>query len=181
MKKLISTIVIILCATMGYTQEFQKLEKNGVKLEWKAKGVSLTIRVSASTLGWVAVGIDPSTKMKDADYIIGYVKDGIATVEDQFGDTPYSHKRDKDLGGKDSILMKAGSEKNGVTTLTFSILLDSGDTYDKKIVAGKKYTVIVAYGSADSMTMKHSGLVVFTDVILKGADATSTATPKKGK
>ncbi len=45
-----------------------------ITLEWKIDGPDLEVILTAPTRGWVPVGFDPSSLMKDANLIIGYVK-----------------------------------------------------------------------------------------------------------
>jgi len=76
--------------------------------------------------------------MKDADFIIGYIDDkGDLVIADQFGVKPTKHVPDTELGGKDNILAKSGSEKDKVTDISFTIPLDSKDVYDKNLSRAK--------------------------------------------
>lgn len=115
----------------------------------------LHVRVSAPTTGWVAVGFNPKTLMKDADLIMGYVKDGTAFFSDQFGTALTSHKPDTALGGEDNLVEREATEEEGVTRLHFAIPLDSGDPYDRVLERGETYKVILAYGGADNFSAKH--------------------------
>jgi len=67
-----------------------------------------------------------------------------------------SHKGDTDLKGKNSIIKPIGNERNGITTLEFSIPLSSGDSLDRKLVTGNKYKDLLAYGKKDNFTSYHS-------------------------
>jgi len=145
---------------------YKTAAKGDMRIEWKIDGANLRVRLSARTKGWVGVGFDPSTAMKDANFIIGYVKDGQAFIRDDFGAGMFSHKADTDLGGKDNVTEKSGTEKDGVTSLAFTIPLDSGDATDRPLAAGKSAKVLLACGNddADDFTTKHhdGGSVVIT-------------------
>ena len=119
------------------------------------EGQNLHVIVSAETKGWVAVGFNPTNKMKDANIIIGYVKNGKLSIRDDYGVSVMSHKADTTLKGKNSILKSAGKEQNGITTLEFTIPLSSGDSFDRKLIAGNKYRVLLAYGKRDNFTSYH--------------------------
>ncbi|MBD3285579.1 DOMON domain-containing protein, partial [candidate division WOR-3 bacterium] len=116
---------------------------------------SVHFKLSAPTTGWVALGIAPTTMMKGADFIMGYVAEGNAVIADEYGNSATSHKPDTELGGEDNIQNKSGSEADGVTQISFSIPLDSGDEYDKVLEPGGSYKVIFAYGSSDDFTSYH--------------------------
>lgn len=49
-----------------------------------------------------------------------------------------------------------GTETGGQTEVQFSIPLDSGDSFDRALVAGNEYTVLLAYGPTDDFTEKHT-------------------------
>ena len=118
----------------------------GFVLTTSVDGDELIIEMTAPTTGWLAVGFEPSMAMKDADMIIGYVADGEVFLSDDWGDGPTSHKPDTDLGGSDDVTIISGSEENGLTTITFSRPLVTGDGYDRDITPGGNSKVLLAYG-----------------------------------
>ena len=117
-----------------------------INVQWKVDGENLLVQMTAATTGWVAVGFDPSNKMKDANIVIGYVKDGTVSLRDDYGIGPVKHGPDVDNGGSDNLSGVEGTESDGVTTLRFSIPLDSGDSADKKLEPGRKYKIIASHG-----------------------------------
>lgn len=140
----------------AWTQEAPVVaEKNGVRLSVVVRGTEASITVSADVRGWVAVGFNPSNKMKDADMLIGYVKDGTAYARDDFGTGTGSHADDVKVGGKNSIISFSGSERDGKTTMTFVVPRNSGDPKDSPLTAGK-HVVILAASNSDSFTGFHS-------------------------
>ena len=136
--------------------KFNSLTSGGIVLKWRINGNNLDVVVSAETTGWVAVGFDPTRRMKDANIIIGYVKEGKVFIRDDFGVATTFHRSDASLNGKDNVLNTSGIESKGVTTLKFSIPLDSGDRFDRKLEKGKSYTVLLAYGKEDSFSAYHA-------------------------
>lgn len=107
--------------------------------------------------GWVAIGFDPSSAMKDAQFIIAYVQDGDVFIRDDFGTGFFTHASDEALGGTDDISNAEGSEQNGKTAVSFTIPLDSGDRHDAVLASGKKHALLIAYGrdGADDFSLKH--------------------------
>lgn len=116
----------------------------------------LELELSAPTTGWIAVGFEPSSMMKDANIIIGAVVDGEVAVEDHFGVSLFAHKPDTDLGGTKDVTPGSGSESDGRTTFSFSVPYDTGDAYDVPLVSGDTVQVILAYGNRDNFRNKHS-------------------------
>jgi hypothetical protein len=137
---------------------FTEVASSDMAFAWKVDGTLLRAELRGKTTGWVAVGFHPSMMMKDANFIIGYVKNGSAVVEDQFGTGPVTHATDVSLGGSSDVKDVSGKEENGWTTLKFSIPLNSGDKYDGVIKAGAENDLIFAYGRADAKntTSRHA-------------------------
>jgi len=142
-----------------------KIESRGFTMEYRADSANFVGKLSYRTAGWVSVGFNPAKKMKDADIIIGYAgTNGESVVADHFGVTPTSHKPDTAIGGQNSIVEGRCEEKDGVTTMWFTIPLVSGDAKDSKIEAGKEVPAIFAAGKKDDLASKHSAVA---SVILK--------------
>ncbi|NLI99382.1 PKD domain-containing protein [bacterium] len=137
---------------------YEKVEASGITLEWRVDGTNLDIRLFAPTRGWVAVGFDPTTSMKDANFIIGYVQGSDVFISDQYGNSNFSHEPDADAQGSNNITSKQGQETGTGTRISFTIPLDSGDPRDRALVAGQTYKVLLAYGpdNADEFTTKHA-------------------------
>jgi hypothetical protein len=129
----------------------------GVTLEWRVDGDDLALRVSAETTGWVAAGFDPEYGMESANIVIGYVS-GSARVRDDWGVSEDQHASDTSLGGFDDVLESDGTETDGVTEIEALIPLDSGDIFDKPLVPGGTYTVILARGAdgSDDYSSQHA-------------------------
>ena len=138
-------------------EQYEMVTVEGIELQWRTDDEYLYVNVSAPTTGWVAVGFDPTNQMADANIIIGYVDDGgDVMIRDDFGTSSTSHASDESLGGTDDTDDHYGMEDAGTTMLHFRIPLDSGDMYDKVLVPGNSYNVILAYGSADNFTGFHT-------------------------
>jgi hypothetical protein len=129
--------------------------ENGIVMGWRTEGPSLIIRISAPSRGWVAVGFEPTQAMKDANFLIAYVKDGTVYVRDDYGTERGKHAADTQLGGKNDVKAISGNEKDGITEVTFSIPLDSGDVYDKPLLPGNEYLILLAFGKSDSFSAVH--------------------------
>ncbi len=165
-KKIVFICLIILLAgapSLIFSQEqpvspalqYKEITTAQITFKWTISEGNLYVILSAPTDGWVSVGFDPTRMMKDANIIIGYVKGTEVVIDDQFGIRTTSHKPDTELGGTNDVTILGGSDTGGITTLRFSIPLDSGDTFDRKIEKGNEYTILVAYGARDNLTSYH--------------------------
>jgi len=154
-------IILISATDSGY----KSITVNEIKFSWKINGNYLDCILSAPTNGWVAVGFDPTERMENANFIIGYVKDGTAYIQDNWGKSETSHRSDIKMGGKDDILKPSGTEKDNFTEIGFLIPLDSGDKYDTKLTKGK-HKIILGYSNKDNFTSKHKVLAK-ADIVIE--------------
>jgi hypothetical protein len=158
MKKILLLSMALLCmASITVTaQQPSTITVKKFTFTWQVKGDSLTCSLTSPTGGWVACGFKPTKKMKDANIIIGNIKDGKATVVDHFGIGAVEHKADTAIGGTSDLTAASCTEKDGKTTLSFTIPLNSKDKMDVTMTKGETIKVIFAAGKSDRMTTKHS-------------------------
>lgn len=118
----------------------------------------LLITLSAKTSGWVAVGFGATDDMKDADIIMGYIKqdkkDNKVVISNEYGVSKWRHKSLSKLGATSEVKVISGEYKDGWTTIQFTIPLKPKDTkYGKDFTTtnpkGENMSVILAYGSND--------------------------------
>jgi len=126
------------------------------ELWWSGDDQFVYIGMKAKTSGWVAVGFDPESMMKNADIVQGYVQDGKLSIADMYSSNQFGpHPPDTQQGGTDDILISGGKSVNGYTTVEFKRKLDTGDKYDKPLHSGTN-KIIWAYGSDPQFTIKHT-------------------------
>lgn len=127
-----------------------------MNFSWTVGDGVLQVKLTGKTTGWVAVGFNPVKMMKGANFIMGYVKGGKVKVTDHIGNADRNHKADTKSGGQNHAGSTAGSEKGGVTEISFTIPLDSKDTNDTVIDSTGMTTVLLGMGSRDSFRSIHS-------------------------
>jgi len=158
-QKMIVGMSVILCATVTNIQAAEydhEVQDKKISFAWKVAGETLAVKLTAETEGWVGIGFNPESEMKGANFILGYVKNGEVKLADDYGTGAYVHKPDTKLGGTDDVTLVGGAETDGVTTIEFTIPLDSGDSNDTKIDVNGDTTVLLAYGSGrDSFLAGH--------------------------
>jgi hypothetical protein len=130
-------------------------EAAGVRFELRVLGNEVEVTMSAKTAGWVAFGLDPSRRMRDADFVLGYVKDGQAYARDDYGNSDIAHAADSSLGGQDDIISAVGEEKDGVTTIRLRLKRLPADPKDRPWSPGP-HKLLLAYGPRDDFTSKHA-------------------------
>lgn len=163
MKSVIKALIgigLLLCGSVTTLQAGQydyEVKDKKISFAWKVDGDKLAVKLAAETDGWVGIGFNPSKDMKDANFILAYVKDGETKITDEFGDSETSHAPDDKLGGTNDVTLVGGTETGGMTTVEFTIPLKSADKYDKAINVNGDTVVLLAYGSGrDSFKTKHT-------------------------
>lgn len=148
---------LVSMVSVAQSAEYQhSLRVEKMTFDWSIEGDHIAVKLSAPTTGWVAVGFNPSSKMKDANIIIGYVKKGKVKIVDDFGTAATQHKDDIKIGGAENVTVVGGAEEGDTTTIEFSIPLNSGDEKDGIIDPNADTTVILGYGpERDSFRLKH--------------------------
>lgn len=133
------------------------LEEDSFVVYWKNDHEFLYMALKAKTTGWIAIGFEPTSRMRDADMIFGWVEDGQATLLDLYstGSTG-PHPPDEELGGTNDIIEFEGSEKDGYTIIEFKRKMDTGDRYDKVLIPGQTLNFIWAMATSDSFNRKHN-------------------------
>jgi hypothetical protein len=158
--KVIVSIGLLLCGTVPTLQAGQydfEVKDKKISFAWKVDGDKLAVKLVAETDGWVGIGFNPSKDMKDANFILGYVKDGETKIVDEFGDSETSHSPDDKLGGTSDVTLLGGTETGGITTVEFTIPLKSVDKNDSVINVNGDTVVLLAYGGGrDSFKTKHT-------------------------
>lgn len=150
---------LLLCGTVTTLQAAQydhEVKDKKITFAWKVDGDKLAVKLAAETEGWMGIGFNPSTEMKDANFILAYVKDGETKIIDEFGDSDTSHVADEKLGGTADVALVGGTEVGGLTTVEFTIPLKSADKNDREINVNGDTVVLLAYGSRDSFKTKHT-------------------------
>jgi hypothetical protein len=140
---------------LGNLEYLGELSYGNFEIRWLSDDQYIYIGIRVKTTGWVAIGIKPTSAMKDADMIIGVVQDGVVKVSDQFSTGTYGpHFLDTELGGTNDILEFEGTEGDGYTTIEFKRVLSTNDEYDNEFTEGTN-EIIWSYGSSDETEQRH--------------------------
>lgn len=129
------------------TAPYRTETHGNVTFQWRTnKGGTMDCVLSAPTSGWVAVGWGHDGVIKGSEIIIGYVKDGQATILDVFGDAENHVKLVTDLGNDDIVSNKSGSLENGTTKLHFTLRMHAIGDYHDPLNSGQTYEFIFLSG-----------------------------------
>lgn len=127
--------------------------ETGMTVSWWNDTRVLVVALESPGTGWLSIGFDPVDAMLGANYVLAAVSGDRLVIEDHFGTSRFAHSKD----AQDDVLVAAGREQGGRTTVEFAIPLDSGDAADKPLLAGSSYVIQLAFhASSDSLAMRHT-------------------------
>ncbi len=125
----------------------------GMTTYWANSATTLVIGLESPGAGWLSIGFAPERQMEGANILIAAIDGEALTIEDHYGNSPTSHRKD----AVSHIIEAAGSETGSQSTLEFRIPLDSGDGQDKPLLPGTEVVIILAYHSSnDNLTIRHT-------------------------
>ncbi|MGA1793427.1 MAG: Ig-like domain-containing protein [Thermoplasmatota archaeon] len=143
--------------TDGEYRASESLDDGNFTVYWDFDGDIWKVALKVKTTGWVSIGLGPSTQMKDADMIIGWVddEDRVYIIDAFSTGVQGPHPPDTDLGGTDDIIDFGGTEADGWTTIEFTRATNSSDSNDKDVYDGQRMDIIWGYSTADDFTTYH--------------------------
>ncbi|UCC94125.1 MAG: hypothetical protein JSW25_05550 [Thermoplasmata archaeon] len=126
-------------------------------LHWEVYGDDARFGIVADTDGWVALGIEPSRRMLEADMWFGwYASPTGAGALDAYSVGDFGpHPPDITLGGTSDILEYNVGEVSGKTTFEFVRRLETGDDRDNALPKEGAVTIVWATSISDVYSVKH--------------------------
>ena len=113
--------------------------------------------LETTSSGWAGIGFEPTTRMKDADIVLGGTENGVPYLFDMFSTGPTGpHPPDTELGGTYDIAEYDAKEQAEGTVVEFSRKTDTGDSYDKVLTPGSEITIIWAQANSDEPLFIHN-------------------------
>ena len=156
-------IYLLVSALSLWAMDYQhSLKAEDITFSWTIEGDLIHVELSAKTTGWVGIGFNPESAMLGANIIIGAVKKGKVNIQDHFGSRKRGHTEDTKQGGTDHVKNAAGTEKDGITTISFTIPLNTDEKFDTPIKADGTDIIMLAYGAGrDSLKGHHPFRTVY--------------------
>ena len=172
MKRLLLAALCMVCfQSTAFAMEYAHTIKDGpMTFSWTVDGEMIHVKLTGRTTGWVAVGFNPVKMMKGANFMMGYVKKGKVKVTDHIGNSERGHKADTKSGGTNNATNVNGSEAKGVTEISFTMPLNSGESVDTVIDPAGTTTVLMGQGGGrDSFRSIHSFKSIHRVTLATGA------------
>ncbi len=143
-------VLTCLLLFMGWHVAAQKTTTvDGISFTYTIEDDNLMCTLEARTNGWVGVGFNDKNSIVHSDLLLFNVINGKVTSTDLYVKGVGNPRKDSDLGGENTIKLLSGIEKNGLTSVKFSIPLQSGDPFDFEHRLNDTYWLILAYSVED--------------------------------
>jgi len=141
-----------------YGDNHTTFDTDRYELYYRIVGPDIYIAMRAQAIGWVALGLEPTNMMQDADMLFGWVDSTSSpwVVDAYSTGRTGPHPEDTALGGTYDFLDYNATESGGWTTLEIKRKLVTGDTYDKDIQTNHTHSIIWAVSDADDFGTKHT-------------------------
>ncbi len=141
------------------------LNAEGFELKWRHGAETIQFSLTAPTTGWVAVGFSETGDLIDSNLIQGRVKNGEVFIQDQFITGFGEHPPVEALAVPSRISKLEGVEKDGKTTISFSITKGKMDKLHYDLSEGKEINVWLAYSVSDDFD-HHSRKRILRKIVL---------------
>ena len=156
MKTSITLLIMFLhAASSTQGQEPKKVLEDGMAVSWHFDDTNIHFEMSAPTSGWVTIGFNEASGIKYSYLLMGNVVNGKAYVVEHFSQSPGNYSPIENLGGTVQVWNISGQEEKGSTTIEFTLPIGRPTAYQKELLKGKKYHMIMAY-SVDDDFQHHS-------------------------
>lgn len=157
MNLILFTLAILICVSESLSNNESidgstapsLVEKNGMKVHWEHRSDSVHFDVSAPTTGWLAIGFNPSDRLKNTYLIMGCHTGGSPRLVEHYAVKPGDYRPIVEFGGQPQATRINGTEKGGKTRLRFSLPLKAADHYRKDLHPGRQYFMLMAYSRSD--------------------------------
>jgi hypothetical protein len=139
----------------GEYQYSQRLSES-MQIHRATTDTMIRLAIVGRTTGWVGIGFGTSRMNVGVDYIFGYPEGDDLVVQDMYGENlRCPMQMDSAIGGTDDILRYGGRQADGVTTIEFERLLDTGDSFDHILRFDEEIPIIRSLSDSASIEVPH--------------------------
>lgn len=136
----------------------QSFQDDLFHLLWTVEGDTIHLAIEARTTGWIALGLEPTVLMQDADMIIGWWNSSadFQVVDAYSTGQTGPHPPDTEISGSYDILTWLASQSGGWTRVELTRKLDTGDVRDHAIRTDGTMRVMWAVSDSREYEAKHA-------------------------
>ncbi len=143
------TILILVVSLHSASSHAQSIDVAGMHIEWKHEKDNVLFTASAPEDGWVAIGFNTQNNIVGSNLIMIGVKDQKAISEEFYVVGIGNPQPVNELESTQQHSNVKGTEKNGKTTVSFSIPTNSIDDKHYNLKKGDEIWLICAFSMED--------------------------------
>lgn len=140
---------VIFPLSLSAQKQKNQIQVERMQISWEHQGDQIKFTATAPDDGWVALGFNTKNNIVYSNLIMVGVAKNDVQAEDFYVVSAGNPKPVKSLGAKSQIKDYQGWEKQGKTTVTFSLPVESTDDYHLNLRQGDKIWLICAYSMED--------------------------------
>lgn len=145
--KLFALINCLFTCAMLFAQ--QRVERNGMTVQWQYRDGRVHFEVTAPTHGWVAIGFSKTESIEGTYLLMGRVVGDRAEVVQHFTVRAGNYPPFSELGIWSTIAHISGEEKDGQTLVRFSLPVQAQSGYERNLGTGSIHYLHYAYSTSD--------------------------------
>lgn len=123
--------------------------KQQMQVRWRASEGQVHFELTAPVTGWVAIGLNTSDELKGTYLIMTRVVEGQAEVVEHKVISPGVYRPFHELGTDTMVSNIQGGERQGTTTISFSLPEINVSPLALPMQQGLSYTLLMAYSISD--------------------------------
>lgn len=152
------TLLYLPLLPISMTQKLEnKITKNDMTVSWEQQGDKISFFVNAPTNGWVAIGFNEASTLKDTYLIMGRVSHHKTEIVEHYVLKPGFYKPLKELKCPESVSDIIGKEQNRSAQIQFSLPIKALSSFQKDLKKGHEYHLLMAFSNHDDF--KHHSVM----------------------
>ena len=161
-------VLIILVMIINIGCDAQKngakiVSKNQMNVSWHFGNERIYFEMSAPTDGWVTIGFNTQSGTTGAYLLMGNIINGKVNVVEHFTKSPGNYSPITKLGAESQVENIEGIEKNNNTLIKFSLPKKAFSKYQKDLLEGNEYNMIIAYSREDDF--QHHSMMRTSEIV----------------
>ncbi len=146
---ILASLLMINMHCMAQQEIGKSITENDMNVNWHFENDRVYFEMSAPTNGWVAIGFNTHTVIKDSYLLMGNLIDNQPNVVEHYTVSPGNYKPISDLGESSRVKDVSGRQNDHKTTLKFSLPTKALSKYQRDLFKGSYYVMIMAYSRED--------------------------------
>ncbi|MFH4965714.1 DOMON domain-containing protein [Gaetbulibacter sp. M235] len=151
MNRFLFPYIFLVSITYAQQKNIQVVATNGMTVRWYFENERIFFEMIALTDGWLAIGLNKDKTIENMYLLMGNVINNKPNVVEYYNNTtsPDNFNSIEDLGTTSQVKNITGTENCNKTCIRFSLPIEPKNKYQKGLLQGSQYTMVLAYGTKD--------------------------------